>query len=45
MRSSLWRKDMSSHEHEYAEEMYDEDSDEYTKTCKTCGHVLTNEKM
>ncbi|KAK7116340.1 DNA repair protein complementing XP-A cells homolog [Littorina saxatilis] len=45
VRSSLWRKEISGHEHDYGEETYDEDSDEYSKTCKTCGHVLTYEKM
>ncbi|KAL8565210.1 hypothetical protein ACOMHN_001108 [Nucella lapillus] len=45
VRSSLWRKDMSAHEHQYGEETFDEDSDEYSKTCSTCGHVLTYEKM
>ena len=45
VRSSLWRKETSGHEHEYGDETYDDDSDEYSKTCKTCGHVLTYEKM
>ncbi|XP_076466061.1 DNA repair protein complementing XP-A cells homolog [Babylonia areolata] len=45
VRSSLWRKDMSSHEHQYGDETYDEAIDEYSKTCMTCGHILTYEKM
>ena len=45
VRSSLWRKDLSGHEHEYEEEVYDEDEDTYSKTCNTCGHVWTYEKM
>ncbi|KAM6475004.1 DNA repair protein complementing XP-A cells isoform 1-T3 [Liasis olivaceus] len=44
VRSSLWKKDLSIHQHEYgAEEMIDNDM--YRKTCSTCGHELTYEKM
>lgn len=45
VRSSLWRKEITGHEHSYGEESYNEGSDEYSKTCKTCGHVMTYEKM
>ncbi|XP_067666783.1 DNA repair protein complementing XP-A cells homolog [Haliotis asinina] len=45
VRSSLWRKDSGSHEHEFGEETYDEDEDMYSKTCTSCGHVMTYEKM
>ncbi|XP_071104555.1 DNA repair protein complementing XP-A cells homolog [Haliotis cracherodii] len=45
VRSSLWRKDSGSHEHDFGEETYDEDEDMYSKTCKSCGHVMTYEKM
>ncbi|XP_030323479.1 DNA repair protein complementing XP-A cells [Calypte anna] len=44
VRSSLWRKGTSIHEHEYGpEENIDEDT--YKKTCTVCGHELTYEKM
>lgn len=44
MRSSLWKKQASIHEHEYGpEENIDEDT--YKKTCTVCGHELTYEKM
>ena len=45
VRSSLWKKDMGGHEHTYGEETYDEEEDEYSKTCTECGHTLTYEKM
>jgi len=44
-RSSLFTKDISSHTHTYGEEVYDDDKDEYRKTCDQCGHVHTYEKM
>ncbi|XP_077201616.1 DNA repair protein complementing XP-A cells isoform X3 [Paroedura picta] len=44
VRSSVWKKDTSVHQHEYgAEEMVEEDL--YKKTCITCGYELTFEKM
>ncbi|NXY47842.1 XPA protein, partial [Ceuthmochares aereus] len=44
VRSSLWKKGASIHEHEYGpEENIDEDT--YKKTCTVCGHELTYEKM
>ncbi|XP_042308253.1 DNA repair protein complementing XP-A cells isoform X3 [Sceloporus undulatus] len=44
VRSSVWKKDTSIHQHEYgAEEKIDDDL--YKKTCTTCGHELTYEKM
>ncbi|XP_014814717.1 PREDICTED: DNA repair protein complementing XP-A cells isoform X1 [Calidris pugnax] len=44
VRSSLWKKDASIHEHEYGpEENIDEDT--FKKTCTVCGHELTYEKM
>ncbi|KAH0628481.1 hypothetical protein JD844_009726 [Phrynosoma platyrhinos] len=44
VRSSIWKKDTSIHQHEYgAEEKIDDDL--YKKTCTTCGHELTYEKM
>ena len=46
VRTSTWKKDTSRHEHEFAEEeVYNEETDEWTKTCKTCGYQLTYEKM
>ncbi|XP_067140332.1 DNA repair protein complementing XP-A cells [Centruroides vittatus] len=44
VRSSLYRQTNTSHNHDYGEETLKED-DVYEKTCKTCGHVLTYEKM
>ena len=45
VRGSLFKKDFSVHEHEYGEETYDDEEDEYSKTCKTCGHTIKYEKM
>jgi DNA-repair protein complementing XP-A cells len=46
VRGSLYKKvDISVHEHEYGEEVYNEDEDQYSRTCKTCDHVHSYEKM
>lgn len=46
VRSSMWTKDTSVHQHEYGpEEVVDPDEDLYKKTCTSCGHELTYEKM
>nr|XP_039249951.1 DNA repair protein complementing XP-A cells-like [Styela clava] len=46
VRSSLYTKDMGNHEHDYGlETCKDDENDIWTKTCKTCGHELTYEKM
>jgi len=45
VRSSLFTKDLSTHTHSFGEEEYDEEKDEYKKTCKECGHLVTYEKM
>uniref|UniRef100_UPI003AAB848D DNA repair protein complementing XP-A cells n=1 Tax=Centroberyx gerrardi TaxID=166262 RepID=UPI003AAB848D len=46
VRSSMWTKDTSVHQHQYGpEEVVDEEEDLYKKTCTTCGHELTYEKM
>lgn len=46
VRSSLWRKESTHHEHEYGPEFcVDEDDDLYGQTCKTCEHTMTYEKM
>lgn len=44
VRSSLYRQIKPTHEHDYGEETCKED-DIYEKVCKTCGHILTYEKM
>ncbi|XP_068448575.1 DNA repair protein complementing XP-A cells [Clinocottus analis] len=46
VRSSMWTKDTSVHQHQYgAEEVVDPEEDLYKKTCTTCGHELAYEKM
>ncbi|XP_047222292.1 DNA repair protein complementing XP-A cells [Girardinichthys multiradiatus] len=46
VRSSMWTKTTSAHQHEYGpEEVVDPEEDLYKKTCSTCGHELTYEKM
>lgn len=46
VRSSMWTKDTSIHQHQYgAEEVVDPEEDLYKKTCTTCKHELTYEKM
>ncbi|CAG5928868.1 DNA repair protein complementing XP-A cells [Menidia menidia] len=46
VRSSMWTKNTSVHQHEYGpEEVVDPEEDLYKKTCTTCGHELTYEKM
>lgn len=44
-RSSLYKKDISSHVHQYQDEIYHPDKDEYSQTCATCGHINVYEKM
>ncbi|XP_063313371.1 DNA repair protein complementing XP-A cells [Pelobates fuscus] len=44
VRSSLWKKDIGGHQHDYGPEEHIEE-DMYKKTCKTCGHELNYEKM
>uniref|UniRef100_A0A2K6FS35 XPA, DNA damage recognition and repair factor n=1 Tax=Propithecus coquereli TaxID=379532 RepID=A0A2K6FS35_PROCO len=44
VRSSLWKRETIAHQHEYGPEENVED-DMYRKTCTTCGHELTYEKM
>ncbi|XP_029459542.1 DNA repair protein complementing XP-A cells isoform X4 [Rhinatrema bivittatum] len=44
VRSSLWTKERSAHQHDYGpEEQIEEDM--YRKTCTICAHELTYEKM
>ncbi|XP_038146798.1 DNA repair protein complementing XP-A cells [Cyprinodon tularosa] len=46
VRSSMWTKKTTAHQHEYGpEEVVDPEEDLYKKTCTTCGHELTYEKM
>ncbi len=45
VRGSLYQKDLSTHEHDFGEEGYDEEADEYHKTCASCGHTTRYEKM
>lgn len=45
VRSSLYKVKLSGHTHEWGAENYNEENDEYTKQCSTCGHTLTYEKM
>lgn len=47
VRTSTWQKSDKVHVHDYdsENEIYNEQDDEYSKTCKICSHVLTYEKM
>lgn len=51
VRTSTWKRDSSQHVHHFpgateeGGEVYDEKTDTWTKTCKTCGHKVTYEKM
>jgi len=45
VRGSLYKKMTGGHQHEYGPESYNEADDTYTKTCETCGHSVTFEKM
>ena len=45
VRSSLGVKHGAAHTHEYGDETYDSDEDEYRKSCQSCGNVITYEKM
>lgn len=48
VRGSLYKRDIGvavAHEHEFGEEVYNEEDDVYTQTCKTCSFKNTYEKM
>jgi len=45
VRSSLIRKEKTTHEHEFEDEEYDEEEDTYSKSCRTCNYTMTYEKM
>ncbi|CAG7834799.1 unnamed protein product, partial [Allacma fusca] len=44
-RSSLYTRDLGSHEHIWGEESYNDDDDNYSHTCTQCGQVENYEKM
>ncbi|KAK3858184.1 hypothetical protein Pcinc_035611 [Petrolisthes cinctipes] len=45
VRSSLYTRATKTHQHEYGEEEYLPDEDEYSRTCLTCGHSYTYDKL
>ncbi|VDO06718.1 unnamed protein product [Rodentolepis nana] len=45
VRSSLYTKKSATHEHTYGPEAYDEATDTYSKSCTSCDHKMTFEKM
>ncbi|KAM7535447.1 hypothetical protein Aperf_G00000092768 [Anoplocephala perfoliata] len=45
VRSSLYTKKAAIHAHNFGPEVYDEDTDTYSKSCTSCGHKMTFEKM
>lgn len=46
VRSSLFdRTSAAAHNHQFGEDKYNSDEDNYTHTCQTCGYNETFEKM
>ncbi|VDL60142.1 unnamed protein product [Hymenolepis diminuta] len=45
VRSSLYTKKTATHEHIYGPEVYNEATDTYSKSCTSCDHKMTFEKM
>ncbi|CAG0878928.1 unnamed protein product [Darwinula stevensoni] len=45
MRSSLYKREQVAHEHQFGKETYDSEEEEYSRTCTTCGHKESYEKM
>ncbi|TRY71992.1 hypothetical protein TCAL_03958 [Tigriopus californicus] len=45
VRGSLYKKDLSTHKHEFGEEHYDEKQDDYYQKCQSCEFVKRYEKM
>lgn len=45
MRSSVYRRDVTRHEHTFGEEEYNAAEDTYSRVCTECKHVQTYEKM
>jgi len=41
----MYKKATAGHEHEFGAETYNDAEDNYTKTCASCGHSVTFEKM
>ena len=44
VRTSMWTKDLSVHQHTYDEETFDEETDMYSKKCSGCEQVVSYEK-
>ena len=45
MQSTFYKREIKAHEHEFGEEAFDEERDEYYKECRTCQHIVFYEKM
>ena len=45
VRSSVYKRELTGHEHTYGEEVHNEADDTYTRTCTECQHEQTYEKM
>ena len=45
VRSSVYKRELTGHEHTYGEEVYNEGDDTYTRTCTECDYAQTYEKM
>ncbi|XP_043236538.1 DNA repair protein complementing XP-A cells homolog [Amphibalanus amphitrite] len=45
VRSSVYKRDLTGHEHTYGEEVHNDADDTYTRTCTECDHSQTYEKM
>ncbi|XP_046433683.1 DNA repair protein complementing XP-A cells homolog isoform X2 [Neodiprion fabricii] len=45
VRSSMYDKTKASHTHEFGEDTYNEEDDNYSHTCETCGYEEIYEKM
>ena len=45
MRSSLYKREQVAHEHQFGQETYDSEEEEYSRTCTTCGYKESYEKM
>ena len=43
--SSVLKKKTQSHKHEFGEEFYDPETEEFSQTCVTCGLVTTYDKL
>ena len=45
MRSSVYKKQTTSHQHEFGAEQFDADKDVYYRVCSTCSYQQEYEKM